>query len=99
MPKPDWCTKESPCDYDKNTDYCPHRECMQNRNTKKECEFCKSKTKLCKGSGQATVGRCHWVALLQGLRDVKHTLEHGQFVDRPHRGVEQIEKLLEKYDR
>ena len=27
MPKPSWCTKPSPCDYDKGTSYCPHREC------------------------------------------------------------------------
>lgn len=27
MAKPAWCTKPSPCDYDKGSSYCPHREC------------------------------------------------------------------------
>jgi hypothetical protein len=26
---PLWCTKPSPCDYDKVSAYCPHRECRQ----------------------------------------------------------------------
>lgn len=27
--KPTWCTKEAPCDFDKGSAYCPHRECQQ----------------------------------------------------------------------
>ena len=30
MPKPSWCTKPSPCDYDEGSNYCPHRECRRN---------------------------------------------------------------------
>lgn len=25
--KPVWCAKPSPCDFDKGSAYCPHREC------------------------------------------------------------------------
>jgi hypothetical protein len=28
-PGPVWCTKPRPCDYDKHSSYCPHRECRQ----------------------------------------------------------------------
>ena len=27
--KPIWCAKQSPCDFDENSSYCPHRECRQ----------------------------------------------------------------------
>jgi len=27
MPKPDWCAKPSPCDFDRGSAYCVHREC------------------------------------------------------------------------
>lgn len=27
--QPLWCTKTRPCDYDKGSAYCPHRECRQ----------------------------------------------------------------------
>lgn len=28
-PGPTWCSKPRPCDYDKGSSYCPHRECRQ----------------------------------------------------------------------
>ena len=27
MAKPEWCAKQKPCDFDRNSAYCPHREC------------------------------------------------------------------------
>ena len=30
MAKPSWCVKPSPCDFDVNSSYCPHRECRAN---------------------------------------------------------------------
>lgn len=68
--KPLWCTKPSPCDYDKGSAYCPHRECRQR--LEKLMDECNTECMVL--AGQLIEIRAAWDELKQHSVEAKRYL-------------------------